>query len=171
MLRSAVPPPETSNPCWWGDHARAFTAALCWRKVWTGWLLWVFQIITRLSLPPEASCCRSKDQRRPQTSCLWPLSLLEYWLFYLRSRCKMLLSLEPVLKNTGLFQAIDATLPMCPTIVRTFASFSASHSCTSPVLVPTARMLFLGHQDVAVTRSLNPSSHSLLTLEVKAFHK
>ena len=46
MQRSAVPPPEASRPCWWGDHAMAcsracpaklkcaqqavgFTAALC----------------------------------------------------------------------------------------------------------------------------------------------
>lgn len=25
--RSAVPPPEASRPCWWGDQAMAFTAA------------------------------------------------------------------------------------------------------------------------------------------------
>lgn len=29
MQRSAVPPPEASRPCWWGDQAMAFTAAKC----------------------------------------------------------------------------------------------------------------------------------------------
>ncbi len=29
MQRSAVPPPEASSPCWWGDQAMAFTAARC----------------------------------------------------------------------------------------------------------------------------------------------
>lgn len=29
MHRSAVPPPLLSRPCWWGDQAIAFTAAVC----------------------------------------------------------------------------------------------------------------------------------------------
>lgn len=33
MQRSAVPPPEARSPCWWGDQARAFTAAwCCWKR-------------------------------------------------------------------------------------------------------------------------------------------
>ena len=30
---SAVPPPEASSRCWCGDHARAFTAAVCSRRM------------------------------------------------------------------------------------------------------------------------------------------
>lgn len=29
MQRSAVPPPDASSPCWWGDQAMALTAARC----------------------------------------------------------------------------------------------------------------------------------------------
>lgn len=29
MHRSAVPPPDARSPCWCGDHAMAFTAAVC----------------------------------------------------------------------------------------------------------------------------------------------
>ena len=28
IVRSAVPPPLVSKPCWWGDQANALTAAL-----------------------------------------------------------------------------------------------------------------------------------------------
>ncbi len=36
MQRSAVPPPDASKPCWWGDHAMAFTAALWSLNLMTG---------------------------------------------------------------------------------------------------------------------------------------
>lgn len=36
MQRSAVPPPDASRPCWWGDQAIAFTAAKCSVYCWTG---------------------------------------------------------------------------------------------------------------------------------------
>lgn len=36
MHRSAVPPPLTSKPWWWGDQAIALTAAMCSEYDWTG---------------------------------------------------------------------------------------------------------------------------------------
>lgn len=39
IVRSAVPPPETSRQCWWGDHAIALTAALWSQNLRTGYEL------------------------------------------------------------------------------------------------------------------------------------
>ena len=44
MHRSAVPPPEHSSPCWCGDHAIAFTAAVCSLNRNTGCELCKFQM-------------------------------------------------------------------------------------------------------------------------------
>ena len=70
MQRSAVPPPLTSRPCWWGDQAMAFTAAWCSEKRSTGCALCWCHTNSWLSLPPLASSRSSGDQRRPQT-CMW----------------------------------------------------------------------------------------------------
>lgn len=61
MHLSAVPPPDANRPCWCGDHAMAFTAA-----VWSLNLSWAEdmdadQISSWLSFPPEASCRSSGD--------------------------------------------------------------------------------------------------------------
>lgn len=101
MQRSAVPPPEASRPCWWGDQAMAFTAAKCSVYCCTGSTLeWfhtssygneemcdirllsrcaafggtdkILLLLTLLSFPPEASSWWSVLHLSPQTSCLWP---------------------------------------------------------------------------------------------------
>eukprot|EP00963_Diacronema_lutheri_P004320 scaffold324_cov326-Pavlova_lutheri.AAC.42 len=55
MQRSAVPPPEASKPCWWGDHAMPFTAALCSVNRSTGAAVAAFHTRSWLSFPPDAS--------------------------------------------------------------------------------------------------------------------
>ena len=59
MWRSVVPPPVASRPCWCGDHASAFTAALCDVSRNTGPASApppATHTATALSLPPLASC-------------------------------------------------------------------------------------------------------------------
>jgi hypothetical protein len=65
---SAVPPPDASRPCWCGDHAMAFTAAVCSANRIAGVSLFSSQMQSWLSLPPDASCRLSGDHFRPQTS-------------------------------------------------------------------------------------------------------
>lgn len=113
MVLSAVPPPETNNPCWWGDHARALTAAVCFIKLKVGEFECNDQILSLLSLPPEANCCWSKDHFKPQTYCLWPTILLIVSLV-LRSLTRIFLSREPLARMFKLFQAREPTLAVCP---------------------------------------------------------
>ena len=70
IVRSAVPPPDTSNPRWCGLQAMALTAAQCSLHLNVGSLLSFSQTMSLLSLPPDASCPSSQFQRRPHTSCL-----------------------------------------------------------------------------------------------------
>lgn len=56
MVRSAVPPPVASRLLWKGHQASAFTAAWWAVMRWVGRSLAASQIISRLSLPPLASC-------------------------------------------------------------------------------------------------------------------
>lgn len=65
MVLSAVPPPEASKPCWWGDHARALTAAQWSSNISKGLFDLLDQIINLLSLPPEQSCSLSIDHLSP----------------------------------------------------------------------------------------------------------
>lgn len=58
MVRSAVPPPVASRLAWKGHQARALTAAWCAVMRCDARSLAASQIISRLSLPPEASCAR-----------------------------------------------------------------------------------------------------------------
>lgn len=44
IVLSAVPPPESKRPCWWGDHVTAFTAATWSLYLTTGSLDFEFQI-------------------------------------------------------------------------------------------------------------------------------
>ena len=67
MHLSAVPPPEASSPCWWGDHAMAFTAALWSLNLMTGEVEFRFQMYSWLSLPPLAISRSSGDHFRPHT--------------------------------------------------------------------------------------------------------
>lgn len=55
MVRSAVPPPDASNPWRCGDHASAFTAAWCCENFANGLSLPSLQTNNLLSFPPEAS--------------------------------------------------------------------------------------------------------------------
>lgn len=109
IWRSAVPPPVARRPFWCGDQPMAFTAAVCSWNFTTGLFECRFQIISLLSLPPEASCWSSKLHLSPQTSYLCPISLLKCCPGARKSRCKMLRSRLPVL-TTDLFQAIELTL-------------------------------------------------------------
>ena len=75
MHRSAVPPPDASRPCWCGDHAMAFTAAV-WSENFSTGLgdCWV-QMYSWLSFPPEAICRSSGDHFSPHT-CIAPATPL-----------------------------------------------------------------------------------------------
>ena len=86
----------------------AFTAAVCSWNFTMGLSERKFQIISLLSLPPDASCWSSNDHLSPQTSYLWPTILLNLSSLALKSRWRIFLSLLPVLK-TFLFQAIELT--------------------------------------------------------------
>lgn len=153
IVLSAVPPPDTSRPCWWGDQANAFTAALCLAKLAVGVGECILQIFSLLSLPPEASCCWSNDHFKPQTYCLCPINLATNWFAALLSRIRIFLSLDPLAKTLFVFQAMAPTLPPCPLKILYFLVFSQSQSCTYPPWVPTAKVFEDGLDDVLVTRS------------------
>ena len=71
-----------------------------------------------LSLPPEANCISSKDHLSPQTSYLCPTNFITTGLEALKSLCKILRSLEPML-TIELFHATQPTLLRCPDRVLT----------------------------------------------------
>lgn len=119
MQRSAVPPPEASRPCWWGDQAMALTAAKCSVYCCTGTTLEWFHTSscrqslvrrarsyglvgrdarrrTLLSFPPEASSWWSVLHLRPHTSCLCPWRRRSDWRGGARvSRCRITRSRLP----------------------------------------------------------------------------
>mmetsp|Transcript_11178 Transcript_11178/g.38072 ORF Transcript_11178/g.38072 Transcript_11178/m.38072 type:complete len:221 (+) Transcript_11178:472-1134(+) len=167
MQRSAVPPPDASRPFWCGDHAIAFTAAVCSLKRSTGLVECGCQTKSLLSLPPEASCRPSWDHLRPHTSCLWPVSLYRYWSGTRASCCRMLRSRDPE-ESMWPAQHMVPTRPWCPVMDRTREHRDESHTWTSPWLVPTARCVPRPAQDTEVTVSSGPRSHSLITLLVHA---
>lgn len=158
MHLSAVPPPLHIVPCWWGDQAIAFTAATCWLNLTNGLALFVLlHIINLLSLPPEASCCSSGLHLSPQTSYLCPSSLAKKSSFILGSLWRMLLSLDPLLKNE-LFQAIQPILPSWPSNFLTIFCLTTSQFWRTPAVVPTAKFSPLFDHDTLVTWSLGPRS-------------
>ena len=57
IVLSAVPPPDTSIPCWWGDQATALTAAKWSQYLTTGYEAFGLQTNNLLSFPPEQSIC------------------------------------------------------------------------------------------------------------------
>ena len=67
MQRSAVPPPDAKRPCWCGDHAMAFTAALWSLNLMIGEVEFRFQMYSWLSLPPLATSLSSGDHLSPHT--------------------------------------------------------------------------------------------------------
>ena len=67
MQRSAVPPPDARRPCWCGDQAMAFTAAVWLLNLSTGLVECRPQMYSWLSLPPEAISLSSGDHFRPHT--------------------------------------------------------------------------------------------------------
>lgn len=171
MVLSAVPPPDTRSPCWWGDQANALTAAVCLSKLNVGVLEWRLQMLSRLSFPPEASCCWSKDHFRPQTSCLCPTILLIKSSLTLISRTNIFLSLDPLAKILFEFQEMAPTRAVWPLQVKIFLCFTQSQSWTSPVWVPTPSTFEDGLEQVLVTKSLDGNYTNLITLELPAFHK
>ena len=170
IVLSAVPPPETSRPCWCGDQATAFTAAKWSQYLRMGSLQWLFHTSSLLSLPPEHSCCSSKDHFKPQIYCLCPSNRVKNGVLVRKSRWRMLLSLEPVLRRVE-FQDIAPTRFVCPVIVLSFFILTTSQIWTSPLFVPTAKIGPFNDQDTEVAESLTPRSQSLLTLEFDAFHR
>lgn len=171
MVLSAVPPPETKRPCWWGDQAKALTAAVCLNRLKTGLPEWTLQILSLLSLPPDASCCWSKDHFRPHTSCLCPVIFWTYSSFVLISLTRILLSLDPLAYILLVFQAMAPTLAVWPLVVMIFLCLMQSHNWTSPICVPTPNTFDDGLEEQLVTRSLEDSYTNLTTLELPAFHK
>lgn len=170
MLRSAVPPPEASKPCWWGDQATALTAAMWSENVRTGLGDLPFHIISLLSFPPEQSCCSSGDHFSPQISCLWPTSLLISEVLALMSLLRMVLSLEPVLM-TDEFQAMLPTRFEWPCNTLILLTLLMSQMWTSPLLVPNEKVGPLTAQPTEVTVSDNPRSHNFVTLELSPFQR
>ena len=170
IVRSAVPPPDTKRPCWWGDHAIAFTAAAWSQNFIIGYVFVGFHINNLLSFPPEQSCCSSNDHFKPQTSCLCPISLLKNGLLLLKSRCKIVLSRDPVLRIVE-FQAIAPTLFECPCIIRILFILFISQIWTYPLFVPKEKWGPFRDQETEVTVSVMPRSHNFVTLELLAFHK
>ena len=168
IIRSAVPPPVARRPCWWGDHARALTAAR-----WSVNLLSNCpegdQMATLLSFPPDASICSSSDHFRPQISWLCSSSLLKKSLLARTSRSSTVLSREPVARTVE-FQATAPTRVSWPLSVRSCFISTMSQSCTSPLLQPTAstRPSTAHATDVTVSWW---SSQSLVTLEESAFQR
>lgn len=169
IVRSAVPPPETKSPCWWGDQASAFTAAVCFRNEAVGELDCILQRFSRLSFPPEANCCPSKDHFNPQIYCLCPVIRFIYSSATRVSLRRIFLSREPLAKILFEFQARAPTRPVCPRNVWTFLNLLQSQSWTSPECVPTPRMLEVGAKQLLVTRSLAVNSSSFTTLELFPF--
>jgi hypothetical protein len=158
-------------PCWCGDQAIAFTAATCSLNLTYGLLkLFLLQIINLLSFPPEASYCSSGLHFKPHTSCLCPSSFAKKSIFCLISRCKMVLSLDPLLKNE-LFHAMQPILPSCPLNFFTIFYLSTSQFCSIPLLVPTARNFPEFDQLTLVMVSWGPRSYNLVTLEVLALQR
>lgn len=153
IVLSAVPPPETKRPCWWGDQARALTAAVCFNRLAVGVVDWILQILSLLSFPPEANCCWSNDHFNPHTYCLCPVNLLTYSLFTLVSRIRIFLSLDPLAKIWSVFHETAPTRPPWPVKVWIFLFLSQSHSWTCPEWVPTPRIFVLGADEVLVTKS------------------
>lgn len=170
IVLSAVPPPETRRPCWWGDQAIAFTAAAWSQNFKIGYGLWGFHINNLLSFPPEHSCCSSKDHLSPQTYCLCPMSLLKKGLLLLRSRWRIVLSLEPVLMMVE-FHAIAPTLLVWPCIILILFILLTSHICTYPLFVPREKCGPFKDQETDVTVSAIPRSHNFVTFELLAFQR
>lgn len=114
MQRSAVPPPLANSPWWCGDHAIAFTAAICSEYDWTGLNECWFHTYRRLSLPPLARYWLSGDHLRPHTSCRWPLKRRSDTNAGVRvSRCIINRSRDPLDKISP-FHASAPTRAECP---------------------------------------------------------
>lgn len=136
---SAVPPPLHMVPCWCGDHAMALTAATWSVNLTRGLVgLVLFQIISLLSLPPDASCCSSGLHLRPHTSYLCPSSLAKKSSLALISLCNIDLSREPLLMK-DVFHAIQPILPSWPAYFLTIFYFYTSQVYKIPLVVPTAK--------------------------------
>ncbi len=162
MWRSAVPPPVASRPFWWGDHPIAFTAAVCSWNLTRGLLERRFQIISLLSLPPDASYWLSNDHLRPHTSCLWPVIFSKWVPGALKSLYRMLWSRLPVL-TIDLFQAIELTLPWWPAKFLTSLLYWVSQIWVKPECVPTARWVPCWAQATEVIASESGTSQSFCT--------
>lgn len=170
MLLSAVPPPETKSPWWWGDQAIALTAALWSSNLQTGLREFRLQTNSLLSFPPEQSCCPSNDHFKPQTYCLWLLHLTKWSRGLLKSLFKIFLSLEPVVK-VFIFHAIDPTLAVCPAKLLVFTTFTGSHTYTCPFVDPTANKEPSLDHETDVIASEGSCSHNLVTFEFWEFHR
>ncbi len=91
-------------------------------------------------------------------------------MFCRKSLCKIVLSLDPVLKIEE-FQAMAPTLFVWPCIILIRFILFTSHIWTYPLFVPTANIGPFKDQATDVALSDIPKSHSFVTLELLAFHK
>lgn len=177
MVRSAVPPPLARTLCWWGDQARAFTAAQCYGNRINSPFFFKLQTNNLLSFPPLPSNYSSKDHFKPQISCLcpwyfctmvWSLNIASLKEGVLTSRTKIFLSLEPLPKRYP-FQAKDPTLPPWPQTVLISFYLAASYNKISPKLLPTATWLpWWLHATLHTMLLFSVNSHSLFTLLLQA---
>jgi hypothetical protein len=72
MVLSADPPPDARTPWLWGFQAKPFTAAQWWLNLLMGIGERVFQMMSLLSLAPDANDWPSKDHFNPQTYWVCP---------------------------------------------------------------------------------------------------
>ena len=152
IILSAVPPPVASNPCWWGDQAIAFTAALWSQNLFIACPFW-FHTITLLSLPPDAKYWSSFDHFSPHIYWLCYASFCTKLFGDLRSLCKIVLSREPVESNF-LLHAMVPTLISCPYSFLVCFCSATSQINTSPLLQPMASEGLVLDQQTEVMLSL-----------------
>ncbi len=170
MVLSAVPPPETRSPCWWGDQAIALTAATWSLNLMIGSVEWLFHINSLLSFPPEHNCCSSNDHFSPHIYCLCPISLLTKAVLALISLCNIVLSRDPVLIMFE-FQEMAPTLLVCPWRTLSLFILFTSQIWTYPLFVPKENNGPFVAQETEVAESDRPKSHSFVTFEFAAFQR
>lgn len=127
MCLSVLPPPVAKIEVWWGDHAKALTAAVCYVKRWYMRLFLISNKEIMLSFPPEAIIFPSNDHLTPQISCLCGSHL---WTIYLLrwSHILMAQSLPPLTIKFEPWVSIAPILAQCDLFLH--SSFLASTSIT-----------------------------------------
>lgn len=169
MVRSADPPPEAKTPWLWGLHANPLTAAQCWLNLLIGAVDRVFQIMSLLSLPPDAREYPSNDHFKPQTYCVWPCIIETISLeLILVSWILMVLSLDPLARRLPCHES-ELTLALCPNMSWTLAFLYKSHISVTPWLLPI-EICEPGWFQAILVIELGLISQNLTTLLLLPFH-